>query len=129
MSSAKGRTGRGQPVRQRRTVSYQWRLRQVMAEHKMYATTELVPLLAERGINLSASQVHRLVTSTPERLSLPILAALCDIFAVDAAELIPTDASSVGVRKTAAGDRPVRQTPVGIGELRPVRARIVAPEE
>ena len=37
-------------VRQRRRVSYQWRLREVMAEHKMYATTELVPLLAERGV-------------------------------------------------------------------------------
>jgi Cro/C1-type HTH DNA-binding domain len=113
MTPAKGRTGRGRPVRQRRRVSYQWRLRQVMAEHKMYATTELVPLLAERGINLSASQVHRLVTSTPERLSLPILAALCDIFAVDAAELIPTDASNVGVRRpppatvrAAGGRRP-----------------------
>jgi hypothetical protein len=130
MSSAKDRTGRGQPVRQRRRVSYQWRLREVMAEHKMYATTELVPLLAERGINLSASQVHRLVTSTPERLWLPILAALCDIFAVDAAELIPTDASSVGVRKTTAGDSPARpRPPGGVGELRPVRARIVAPEE
>jgi hypothetical protein len=56
-------------------VSYEWRLREVMAEHTVYATTELVPLLAERGINLSASQVHRLVTSAPERLSLPILAA------------------------------------------------------
>ena len=130
MSSAKGRAGRGQPVRQRRRVSYQWQLRQVMAEHKMYATTELVPLLAERGINLSASQVHRLVTSTPERLSLPILAALCDIFAIDAAELIPTDATSVGVRKAAAGDRPARRTPpAGIGNLRPVRARILAPKE
>jgi hypothetical protein len=43
-------------VRQRRQVSYEWRLREVMAEHKMYATTELVPLLAERGTNLSASR-------------------------------------------------------------------------
>jgi DNA-binding Xre family transcriptional regulator len=130
MTQRKDRVGRGQPVRQRRTVSYEWRLREVMAEHKMYATTELVPLLAERGINLSASQVHRLVTSTPERLSLPILAALCDIFGVDAAELIPTEATSVGVRKTAAGDRPAhRAPPAGLGELRPVSARIVAPEE
>jgi Cro/C1-type HTH DNA-binding domain len=39
----------------------------------------LVPLLAKRGISLSASQVHRLVTGIPERLSLPVLAALCDI--------------------------------------------------
>ncbi|WP_088283628.1 helix-turn-helix transcriptional regulator [Kineosporia sp. A_224] len=117
------------PTRQRRKVSYQWRLREVMAEHKMYATTELVPLLAERGINLSASQVHRLVTSTPERLSLPILAALCDIFAVDAGQLIPTEATSVGVRKVAAGDLPSRTRQTGIGDLRPVRARIVSPEE
>jgi DNA-binding Xre family transcriptional regulator len=117
------------PVRQKRKVSYEWRLREVMAEQKMYATTELVPLLAERGIILSASQVHRLVTSTPERLSLPILAALCDIFAVDAAELIPTDATNVGVRKAVDGDRPARpaRSP-GIGDLRPVRARIVTPE-
>lgn len=116
-------------VRQRRKVSYEWRLREVMAEHKMYATTELVPLLAERGIYLSASQVHRLVTSTPERLSLPILAALCDIFDVDAAVLIPTDATSVGVRKLTAEDRPGRTPSADIGDLRPVRARIVRPEE
>lgn len=117
------------PVRQRWKVSYQWRLREVMAEHQMYATTELVPLLAERGIVLSASQVHRLVTSTPERLSLPILAALCDIFAVDAAELIPTDATSVGVRKVASGDRPAPGRVGELGDLKPVRARIVRPGE
>ena len=122
-------TGRS-TIRQKRKVTYQWRLREVMAENKMYATTELVPLLAERGIILSASQVHRLVTSTPERLSLPILAAICDIFAIDADELIPTDATNVGVRTAVAGDlpaRPARST--GIGDLRPVRARIIRPEE
>ena len=48
----------------RRNVSYQWRLREVMAAHGMFATTDLVPLLSERGIELSASQVHRLVTGT-----------------------------------------------------------------
>ena len=52
----------------------------------MFTTTGLVPQLAERGITLSASQVHRLVTGTPERLSLPVLAALCDIFDVTPAE-------------------------------------------
>lgn len=114
-------------TRQRRKVSYQWRLREVMAAHKLYATTELVPLLAERGIVLSASQVHRLVTTTPERLSLPVLAALCDIFDVTPAELIPTEATGVGVRKIAAGDRPA--TAPDIGELRPIRARIVRPGE
>ena len=66
--------------RQKRSVSYRWQLRGLMAERGMFATTELVPLLVERGIELSVSQVHRLVTTTPERLSLPVLAALCDIF-------------------------------------------------
>ena len=115
---------------QKRKATYEWRLRDLMAQNRMYATTELVPLLAERGIILSASQVHRLVTSTPERLSLPILAALCDIFTVDAAELIPTEATSVGVRRAASSDRPARRSPTrGIGDLRPVRARIVRPDE
>nr|WP_279627582.1 helix-turn-helix domain-containing protein [Amycolatopsis pretoriensis] len=37
--------------------------------------------LHERGIYPSVSQVHRLAICTPERLSLQVLAALCDIFA------------------------------------------------
>lgn len=106
---------------QKRQVSYQWRLREMMAEHQMFATTELVPLLRERGIDLSASQVHRLVTGTPERLSMAVLAALCDIFGTDPSELITTDAVNVGVRKTASGDVPSKTS---TAELRPKRARI-----
>lgn len=109
-------------TRQKRKVSYQWRLREVMGEHKMYATTELVPLLAERGVVLSASQVHRLVTSTPERLSLTILAALCDIFGVEPGDLVLIDATNVGIRKAVAGDRPA--LPANVDQLRPKRARI-----
>lgn len=58
----------------RRQVSYQWRLREIMTNHGLFGTTHLAPLLAERGIVLSASQIHRLVTGTPERLPLPVLA-------------------------------------------------------
>lgn len=112
-------------ARQRRQVSYGWRLREVMAENGMFATTELVPLLYERGIELSASQVHRLVTGTPERLSLAVLAALCDILAVGPEELIVTDAVNLGVRKTASGDTP---GPARRGSLRPKRARIIEQE-
>jgi len=113
-------------TRQKRKVSYRWQLREVMAEHKIYATTELVPLLAERGITLSASQVHRLVTTTPERLSLPVLSALCDIFGVDPSALIVTEAVNVGVRRLAAGDRPA--PPADPTALRPKPARVL-PEE
>jgi DNA-binding Xre family transcriptional regulator len=107
--------------RQKREVSYRWQLRQLMAERGMFATTELVPLLAERGIELSVSQVHRLVTTTPERLSLPVLAALCDIFAVGPAELIVTDAVTISARKAMAGARGPSVNP----ELRPKPARVL----
>jgi DNA-binding Xre family transcriptional regulator len=105
----------------KRQVSYRWRLRELMTTHGMFATSELVPLLAERQITLSASQVHRLVTGTPERLSLPVLAALCDIFDVTPADLIATRAENIEVRKTGTtGDLSV----AGLAAIRPTRARI-----
>jgi DNA-binding Xre family transcriptional regulator len=90
----------------KRKVDYTWRLREVMATHRIYTATELVPLLRERGVDLSASQVHRLVSGTPERLSLHVLAAFCDIFECTPAELVETRAQNAGVRKTASGDLP-----------------------
>lgn len=105
----------------KRKVGYSWRLREIMAQHGMFATTQLVPLLADRGIRLSASQVHRLVTGTPERLSLQVLAALCDIFEVTPTDLVPVEAQNAGVRKTADGDVPGPPPPT---HLRPRRARI-----
>jgi hypothetical protein len=41
----------------RRQADYQWHLREVMAAHGMFTTTDLVPRLADRGITLSPSQV------------------------------------------------------------------------
>src|SRR6266566_4763476 len=38
----------------RRNASYQWRLRNVMADRGMFSTTQLVPHLAERGITRPA---------------------------------------------------------------------------
>ena len=58
-------------------MGYRWNLRRIMADHDMYATTDLVGPLAERGVVLSREQVFRLVTQTPQRLSMDILAALC----------------------------------------------------
>lgn len=60
-------------------MAVEWDLRLRMAERGLFATTELVPLLAERGVHLSREQVYRLVTSIPQRLSTDTLAALCDI--------------------------------------------------
>jgi DNA-binding Xre family transcriptional regulator len=86
----------------KRKVSYQWRLREVMAAAGLFNASDLEPLLAERGITLSSVQVWRLVTGTPERLSLPVLAALCDIFDVTPAELIATRAENIPARRRAA---------------------------
>lgn len=60
-------------------LDYRWRLREVMAERGMFSTTALRPLLAARGVDLSPSQVYRLVVDKPERLSLRTLMALLDI--------------------------------------------------
>jgi DNA-binding Xre family transcriptional regulator len=106
----------------KRQASYQWHLREVMAARGLFTTTDLVPRLAERGITLSVSQVHRLVTGIPERLSLPVLAALCDILQVSPDDLISVSAEPVSARKTAAARSSVARDldPA----LRPVRARI-----
>lgn len=109
----------------KRTVGYEWRLREVIAQHKMFTATELVPLLHERGIDLSASQVHRLVSGTPERLSLQVLSAFCDILGCTPAELITTSAQNVGVRKTATGDLTAPSTG---GRFRP-RPALIMPDE
>ena len=78
----------------RRRVTYTWRLREVMAAHGLWQTTELRPLLAERGVELSSAQVFRLVAQVPERLSLTTLAALCDIFSCTPDDLIETSAAA-----------------------------------
>ena len=100
----------------RRRVEYSWHLRQVMADHGLWQTTELRPLLAERGVELSAAQVYRLAAGVPERLSLRTLAALCDIFECTPNDLVETSASAGRAPLKAKAKRPVAK--------RPRRARI-----
>lgn len=71
-----------------KVIGYDWRLRELMASQGIFSTTKLSPLLEERGIHLSSSQVYRLVTAKPERLSLNILVALMDILNCTADDLI-----------------------------------------
>ena len=101
-------------------TGYVWHLRRLMAEHGMFATTDLGPLLAMRGVCLSREQVYRLVTRTPERLSLATLAALCDILGCEAGDLVepvaPGDRGRLPGRELGA--RPA-------GPVRPRRARIL----
>jgi DNA-binding Xre family transcriptional regulator len=87
-------------------MGYRWNLRKLMAEREMFQTTDLVPLLAERGVNLSCEQVFRLVTQPPQRMSMDTLAALCDILGCQPNDLIEVQVVNEGVRKTADGETP-----------------------
>jgi len=93
-----------------RTMSFVWHLRLRMAERGMFATSDLVPLLAERGVHLSREQVYRLVTAPPQRLSMDTLAALCDILSCQPNDLIEITVVNARVRKTADGTAPKAPT-------------------
>lgn len=82
-------------------MGFQWHLRLRMAEKGYFQTSDLVPLLAERGITLSREQVFRLVTQPPQRLSMDTFAALCDILDCQPNDLIEVQVVNQQVRKTA----------------------------
>ena len=87
-----------------RKMGIRWNLRKRMADRDMFQTTDLVPLLAERGVNLSREQVFRLVTQRPQLLSMETLAALCDILECTPNDLIEIEATGASIRKVA-GER------------------------
>lgn len=92
-------------------MGYRWHLRQLMAARGMFQTSDLVPLLAERGIHLSREQVFRLVTQSPQRMSMDTLAALCDILDCGVEQLIEVVVVEQSVRKPAAGEADSRRVP------------------
>src|SRR5215472_2575090 len=110
----------------RRKLDFHWNLRRLMAAHQLWKTTELIPPLRERGVDLSASQVYRLVTDKPERLSMKALIALCDILDCTPGDLIDPYAESAALRK-AAGEPAAAVVELKPGP-RPERARILDEE-
>jgi len=104
-------------------LGYQWNLRVLMAKQGLFATTDLAPLLAERGVVLSSTQVYRLVTQTPERLSLRTLMALCDILGCTPSDLIEPVTEARRTR-TAAGGQTGEATVSSLKDRRPRRAEI-----
>ena len=108
-----------------RRLDYRWNLRQVMASRGMFATTDLIGPLTERGVRLSSSQVYRLVVERPERLSLKVLMALLDILGCSMEELIePVTAATPARKASAAGG-----ADAGVGDFRPKRARIAGTDQ
>lgn len=98
--------------------AYRWNLRVLMAAKGMFATSDLVPLLAARGVGLSREQVYRLVAKVPERLSLTTLVALCDILDCSPADLIEPTVEPPRSPEGHPGRAAAR-------DIKPRRARIV----
>lgn len=69
----------------------------------------------------SASQVYRLVTQRPERVSLMMVAALCDIFACGPQDLVTVTAADAKARKVASDANVVDLNKT----IRPKRARVI----
>ena len=115
----------------KRQVDYTWRLAELMAARGMHNTTDLIPLLVERGIHLSRPQVYRVVNQRPERVSLQLIAALCDILSCGVDDLLTVTATDVR-RRTASARSQTAPTP-NIVELnkavRPRRARVISDDE
>lgn len=106
----------------KRQVEYTWRLSELMAARGLHNTTDLIPLLAERGIILSRPQVYRIVNQKPERVALQVIAAICDIFSCGPEDLITVTAADVRARKTGTANSP---NVVDLNRtVRPRRARI-----
>lgn len=106
-----------------RKLGYRWRLREIMAARGLYMTTDLAPLLEERGVSLSAPQVYRLVTQTPERLSLRTLVAICDALGCTSVDLIePVEEPVARSRRKVSGENPDGPD---VRQLRPRRAEVL----
>ena len=96
-----------------REMDYVWHLRAKMAERGMFATTDLQPLLAERGVAISREQTYRLVTGQPQRLSMATLVALCDILECTPNDLIESSIVEASAKKVS-------------GEVVPLKSRVTA---
>lgn len=106
----------------KRTVDYHWHLAELMARNGLHNSTDLLPRLAERGISLSPSQAYRLVTGRPERVSLQVIAALCDLLDCEIGDLVTLTAGNAARRARPTADNVVAlNDPSG----RPTRARII----
>ncbi|MFC6466120.1 helix-turn-helix transcriptional regulator [Gordonia humi] len=108
----------------KREIQYQWRVREHMARVGMKNSRDLVEPLRDRGITLSESQIYRIVGQEPERIAFSVLAALCDIFGVEAGDLVTYTAIDSARRRDKRAVNSPTDVPL-LDAYRPVRARIV----
>lgn len=108
-------------------IEYKFRVRELMARAGIRYSRELVEPLRDRGITLSESQINRLVSHEPDRISFQVFAALCDIFGVEANELFTYTSADVKTRRRPAVGQGA-EVPL-LEAYRPVRARIRRSED
>jgi DNA-binding Xre family transcriptional regulator len=113
----------------KRQVDYAWRLPEIMAAHGMHNSTELIPRLAERGITLSRPQVYRVVHQRPERVSLQLLSALCDIFGCGVNDLVTVTATEVRRKKATSAATGAANVVDLNKSVRPRRARVITDDD
>jgi DNA-binding Xre family transcriptional regulator len=97
----------------------------------MHNSTDLIPLLVERGIELSRPQVYRVVHQRPERVSLQMIAALCDILGCGVEDLVTVTAADVRRRKASASSQTTpRPNVVELNKaVRPRRAKVISDDD
>jgi DNA-binding Xre family transcriptional regulator len=105
----------------KRRIEYSWRLREIMAARGLFNISDLIPLLVERGVDLSPSQIYRLVGGKPERISLPLLGALCDALDCTVEDLCQFRTAATPQRRTAVNGPKIVDLNTSI---RPKRARV-----
>ena len=107
-------------------IEYSWRLREIMAARGLFNISDLIPLLVERGIDLSPSQIYRLVGQKPERMSMTLLGALCDALNCTVEDLCQFHTVATAQRKNAV-NAPASNGPKVVDlntTIRPKRARV-----
>jgi DNA-binding Xre family transcriptional regulator len=102
---------------------FSWRRPDLMHERGIAKIAGLQRQLSAHGIDLSSSQIHRLVTQSPERLNLEVLSALCEILDCSPGDLVEVHRAAVEQRVAAANVVDMATT------VRPRRARVTRPKD
>ncbi|ROS56581.1 helix-turn-helix transcriptional regulator [Frigoribacterium sp. PhB118] len=106
-----------------RQIDWNFRVRELMARAGMRNSRDLVEPLHERGITLSESQIYRLVSQNPDRISFQVFVSLCDIFNVEPNDLLTYTAADIRTKHRPAAVGQSTDVPL-LEAYRPVRARV-----
>ncbi|WP_341934489.1 MULTISPECIES: helix-turn-helix domain-containing protein [unclassified Microbacterium] len=104
-------------------VTHTWRLREVMASRGLFNISDLIPILVDYGIELSPSQLYRLLGGSPERINLTLLHTICEALDCELTDLSVRQVVATPTRLKNTGTHGRTNDP-----KRPRRARIHRPE-